>query len=123
MICRADDFSQLTEENDRSFGIATGTLSGWVSAAKPTYTMVNSSAAALVTVKGSYAGQATGEFRLLFSANAAPGFDNAHLIEPLWEGAVYRHHGHEAWLCPALFYYFTEPPKVIYFRAELIEED
>ena len=71
MISRADDFSQLTEENDRSFGIATDTLPSWIPAAKPTYTMVNSSSAALVTVSGSYTGQATGEFRLLFGANGA----------------------------------------------------
>ena len=94
ILSRADDFSQLTEENDRSFGIATGTLSGWVSAAKPTYTMVNSSAAALVTVKGSYAGQATGEFRLLFSANGALkcSFDfrwSGATIEPRQIGVVF----------------------------------
>jgi hypothetical protein len=62
-------------------------------------------------------------FRLLFSHEPFPRADNAHLDEPAYGGGWYMHRGHEAWLCPALFCYFDELPQIIYFNAEVINED
>lgn len=59
-------------------------------------------------------------FRLIYSHEPFPGADSAELVCGGWGGAFYRHHGHEAWLCPALFLYFEEPPQNLYFKAELI---
>jgi len=60
-------------------------------------------------------------FRLLFSAQPFPGFQE----ELVWvrgehDGNWYRweKHGAEGWLCPALLKYFDKAPKKNYARAE-----
>ncbi|MCA9261948.1 MAG: hypothetical protein KDA61_22175, partial [Planctomycetales bacterium] len=64
-------------------------------------------------------------FRLIFSAQAFPGFQKRldwlrgdslgnfyALDDPPLEG----------WICPALFKYYAEPPKHLYVRAEALDE-
>jgi hypothetical protein len=60
-------------------------------------------------------------FRLFFAATPFEG----HQASLAWvradevEGHWYRlEDGDEGWLCPALFWYFPEPPARIYVRAE-----
>jgi hypothetical protein len=61
-------------------------------------------------------------FRLSFAAYPFEG----HQASLAWvradpvEGNWYRaeDHGDEGWLCPALFWFFPEPPRTIYVRAE-----
>ena len=114
-----NDFAQLNEQNDRSYGIATDSLSGWISSAKPTYTMVNPAtpeAAALVTVKGSYTAQAVGEFRLLFRPEGALrcGFDftwtGGGAVSPRQIGVVFdlpRGVDHLSWQRRGQFSYYS----------------
>lgn len=61
-----NDFTQLTEQNDRSYSPWTDTLGGWTAAAAPVYEMVG--AAAVVNVTGAYTSQAEGAFQLTFDA-------------------------------------------------------
>ncbi len=60
-------------------------------------------------------------FRLLFSASPFP----KHQAELIWLKEEYRGNWYrwqqknlEGWLCPALFKYFNEAPKTVYFKAE-----
>ena len=62
-------------------------------------------------------------FRLLFSANSFPG----HTAKLEWSAADcggnwYCWHEKEmaGWLCPALYKYFREAPKELYFKAEAL---
>ena len=62
-------------------------------------------------------------FRLLFSGTPFPDHQAAFdLVREELGGAWYRGRGEiaemEGWLCPALFKYFDETPKVIYAKAE-----
>ena len=65
---------------------------------------------------------ATGGFRLLFSASAFPGYQAAfERVRGDMGGTWYRNRdepAQEGWLCPALFKYFAEAPEVIYAKAE-----
>jgi hypothetical protein len=65
---------------------------------------------------------ATGGFRLLFSASPFPGYQAAfERVRDDMGGTWYRNRDEpatEGWLCPALFKYFTEPPETIYAKAE-----
>lgn len=60
-------------------------------------------------------------FKLLFSAIPFPGYQ-AELIwvKEEYNGNWYRWNqlNKEGWLCPAMFKYFSEPPKKIYCKAE-----
>jgi hypothetical protein len=60
-------------------------------------------------------------FRLIFSANAFPGFT----VELDWRREEYGGNWYfspqfqmEGWLCPALFKYFTDAPAKLFGRAE-----
>ena len=62
-------------------------------------------------------------FRLLFSANAFPGYQK----KLTWlrgdsSGNFYAldNPPMEGWICPAMFRYYTKPPKELYVRAEAI---
>jgi len=66
-------------------------------------------------------------FRLLFSGTEFPGHQAAFdLVREESGGAWYRGRGQvagmEGWLCPALFKYFENAPKVIYAKAEALED-
>ena len=62
-------------------------------------------------------------FRLLFSHEAFPGHQR-HLKRAREEsgGWWYTLEGHECWLCPALFHYFTDAPLNLYVKAEELKE-
>ncbi len=60
-------------------------------------------------------------FRLLFSAQPFPGFQEELIwVRAEYEGNWYRSSklGSEGWLCPALFKYFDKAPEKIYVRLE-----
>ena len=76
------DFSQLTEDNDRSYAPATDTLQSWTPAGKPRYTM--SGSAAVVSVRGSYPGQADGSFQMTFE----PGGGLKVAFDFAWRGSA-----------------------------------
>lgn len=67
LATHTNDFSQLTESNDRSYSPATDTLDGWTADSKPAFKPVGSNAVC-VTVTGSYAKQAHGGFELTFDS-------------------------------------------------------
>jgi hypothetical protein len=77
-----NDFTQLTEQNDRSYGPWTDTLSGWAASERPSFQMVGGRA--VVTIKGQYVAQAGGEFTLTFDAGG--GMAVAFAFE--WQGAA-----------------------------------
>ncbi len=59
-------------------------------------------------------------FRLLFSAEAFPGYRHRFdWVRPEMSGNVYRSDelGLEGWLCPALLKYFDTAPRHIYVQA------
>lgn len=64
LATHTNDFSQLTETNDRSYSPATDTLDGWTAKSKPSFNPVGSNAVR-VTIAGSYK-QAHGGFDLTF---------------------------------------------------------
>ena len=81
---------------------------------------------ALVTGAGMDLANARGRgFRLLFSANPFPGYQQAYTrTRSEYAGTWYRCEaagGAEGWLCPALFKYFPEAPPALYARAEPLE--
>lgn len=60
-------------------------------------------------------------FRLLFSAQPFPGHTHTLVWKHREAGGNWYQCPQcqmEGWLCPALFKYFREAPKVIYFKAE-----
>jgi len=60
-------------------------------------------------------------FRLLFSAQPFPGFqEELGWVRSEYEGNWYRSatFNAEGWLCPALFHYFDKAPEKIYIRFE-----
>lgn len=60
-------------------------------------------------------------FRLIFSAEAFPGYQRRlDFVAPEMGGAWYdeAESNLRGWLCPALFRYFDRPPKAIYVKAE-----
>ncbi len=64
-------------------------------------------------------------FKLLFSGNPFPGYQ-AQLV---WVREEYGGHWYrwepqnmEGWLCPALFKYFSEAPKIIYCKTEELSQ-
>ena len=62
-------------------------------------------------------------FRLLFSPTPFPGFQQAFTFDhEEFGGSWYRSDSAnppmEGWLCPALFKYFDEAPRMLYARAE-----
>jgi hypothetical protein len=60
-------------------------------------------------------------FRLLFSAQPFPGFqEELSWVREEYEGNRYRwaKRGAEGWLCPALLKYFDQAPERIYVRFE-----
>ncbi len=62
-------------------------------------------------------------FKLLFSANPFPGYQaQLDWVKQEHGGNWYRWQSQnmEGWLCPALFKYFSEPPKQIYCQAEKV---
>ena len=64
-------------------------------------------------------------FRLLFSAQPFPGFQEELVwVRGEYEGNWYRSPklGAEGWLCPALFKYFDAAPQTIYVRLEPKDE-
>lgn len=65
-------------------------------------------------------------FRLLFSANAFPGYQlKAEWSREEYGGNWYnsRDLSIEGWLCPALFKYFLTAPKEIFVKAEPVMKD
>lgn len=64
---------------------------------------------------------ATNGFRMLFSSQAFPGYQQKLVwIRPEGGGNYYRMENPpmEGWLCPALFRYYREAPKELYVKAE-----
>ena len=60
-------------------------------------------------------------FRIVFSADAFPGFQHRlEWVRAELSGNVYRSAklGMEGWLCPALLKYFPEAPAEIYLKVE-----
>jgi hypothetical protein len=65
-------------------------------------------------------------FRLLFSATAFPGYQHKLTwVRKDGHGNTYRLEDPpmEGWICPALFRYYREAPKELYFKAEAIEPE
>jgi hypothetical protein len=81
---QSNDFSQLTEANDRSYVVSTDPLANWTSEATPTYVLQNGSTTAVVTIEGRYPDAASGKFELTFDADG--GLQTAfHFV---WGGAT-----------------------------------
>jgi hypothetical protein len=60
-------------------------------------------------------------FRLLFSGTPFPGYTSKFLWVRKEKGGNWYYSAEfkgEGWLCPALFRYFKQAPKVIYVKAE-----
>lgn len=83
----------------------------------------------MITIAADEIPNAEAGIKLTFSADEFPGYQiRLELTKPEMRGNWYRCTGgplqlleEEGWLCPALFKYFPEAPKVIYARADPIQ--
>lgn len=65
-------------------------------------------------------------FRLLFSASDFPGATHKFLLRRPEKGGNWYYspdYKLEGWLCPSLFKYFRQAPRILYVRAEPLKQE